>query len=171
MKKRILWFFDLVLGGLLIALVGWPLRLYRAVRGPCDRGPAFLRMVCALFLYFACYAALFEVTARGVRLLQGRSTEPSWRYVDDRFLYAFHPFRAMQLRAGAEVREGDAGRYGAPGVDYVVNEHGGRGPALAPRRRAARASFASAVRPRSARASRKTTPGPRASPPARRSGA
>ena len=63
MKKWILRFLDVVIGGLLTVLIAWPLRVYRKVRGPRDRGPSILRWMCALFLYLACYAVLFEVCA------------------------------------------------------------------------------------------------------------
>jgi lysophospholipase L1-like esterase len=67
---------------------------------------------------------------RGVRIAQGRSINPSWHHVDDRWPYGFHPFRAYEMRPGAVVRRGTAGFRPLVGEEYHINEYGTRGPAL-----------------------------------------
>lgn len=133
MKKALLRIVDVVVGGLGFVLVVWPVRLRRRIAGPTGRGPAFSRALLGIVFLVLYYVAAIEAATRVVRLVQGHPTEPSWRYVDDRFLYAFHPFRAMEMRPGAEVVHGTAGFHNDEGVEYHVNEWGGRGPPLAPR--------------------------------------
>ncbi len=132
--KRALWrIVDAVVGGLGFVLIVWPVRLRRRIAGPTGRGRAFFRTLLSIAFLVLYYVLALEAATRTVRLLQGHPTEPSWRYVDDRFLYAFHPFRAMEMRPGARVVHGTAGFHDKPGVEYHVNEWGGRGAPLAPR--------------------------------------
>ncbi|MHC4548602.1 MAG: SGNH/GDSL hydrolase family protein [Planctomycetota bacterium] len=124
---------DLVVGGVGLALVVWPVRLRRRIAGPAGRGPAFGRTLVSLGFFVLYYVALLEVSVRVVRLCQGRPMGPSWHYVDDGYLFAYHPFRAMELRPGAVVEHGTAGYRSQRGESYVINAYGCRGPALADR--------------------------------------
>lgn len=133
MKKALLRIVDVVVGGLGFVLIVWPVRLRRRIAGPTGRGPAFSRSLLGIVFLLLYYVCVLEAATRVVRLVQGHPTGPSWRYVDDRFLYAHHPFRAMEMRPGAAVVHGTAGFHNEEGVEYHVNEWGGRGPTLAPR--------------------------------------
>jgi lysophospholipase L1-like esterase len=132
-KKALFRIVDVVVGGLGLVLIVWPVRLRRRIAGPTGRGPALSRALLGVFVLLLYYVCVVEVATRVVRLVQGHPTSPSWRYVDDRFLYAFHPFRAMELRPGAAVVHGTAGFHNDEGVEYHINEWGGRGESLAPR--------------------------------------
>lgn len=124
---------DLLVGVPLMALSVWPVRLRRRIAGGrVDGRVYFLRTLASILFIVVYYAMVVEVVARGVALARGRTTTPPWRYVDDRFLYAFHPFRAFETRPNAVVKQGTAG-YHRIGVEYYINEFGARGPALAPK--------------------------------------
>ena len=133
MKKALFRIGDVVLGGLGFVLVLWPVRLRRRIAGPTGRGSVFSRALLSVIFLLLYYVCVVEAAVRVVRLVQGHPTSPSWRYVDDRFLYAFHPFRAMELRPGADVVHGTAGFHNEDGLEYHVNDRGGRGPSLAPK--------------------------------------
>ena len=120
---------DLLFGVPLMLLTVWPIRWRRRIAGPRDRGPAFLRALGSILLLIAYYVVAIEAVARGVQLIRGAPLTPPWRYVDDRYLYEHHAFRAFGLRPGAEVRKGVAG-FNIEGVEYLVNRYGCRGPAM-----------------------------------------
>ncbi|MHC4819960.1 MAG: hypothetical protein ACYTF8_18115, partial [Planctomycetota bacterium] len=130
MKKALLGIADVVVGGLGFVLVVWPVRLRRRVAGPTGRGPAFSRALLGVLVLLLYYGCVLEVVTRGVRIARGRSVSPSWHHVDDRWLYAFHPFRAVEMRPGTVVRRNTAGFRPLSNEEYHINEHGGRGPAL-----------------------------------------
>jgi len=129
-KRALFRIVDVIFGGLGFVLVSWPVRLRRRVAGPTGRGPAFSRALLGVFFLALYYWCVLEVVTRGVRIAQGRSVSPSWHHVDDRWLYAFHPFRAVEMRPGAVVRWNTAGFRPFSHEEYHINEHGGRGPAL-----------------------------------------
>ena len=126
MKKQALAVVDLVVGVPLMMLAPWPVRIRRRIAGP---GTAWRVIVSWLFLLLW-YVVLVETAVRGVRLISGKPTSPSWHYVDDRYLYDDHPFRAVELKPGARYVYGVGGYTGD--VEYRINEHGCRGPALDP---------------------------------------
>jgi lysophospholipase L1-like esterase len=120
-----------LVGGLGMLLIVWPVRLRRRIAGPHGRGRAFGRSLLGLGLICLYYVAIIEVSVRVLRLFQGEPTAPSWHRVDDSYLFAFHPFRAMELRPGAVVEHGTAGHKSRAGESYVINAYGCRGPELA----------------------------------------
>jgi len=132
-KKALLNVGDKLLGVPLMLLFVWPVRWKRKIAGPRDRGPQFWRGFASVLFVVVFYVLVLEGVLRVGQILRGRKPGPSWRYLDDRFLYEFHPTRAFGLRPGADVVWGTAGLYWRKDLEFHINRFGCRGPELAPK--------------------------------------
>ena len=132
-KKALLNVGDKLLGVPLMLLFVWPTRWKRKIAGPRDRGPRFWRGFAGILFVVCFYLLVIEGAFRIGQLLRGHDPSPPWRYLDDRFLYEFHPMRAFGLRPGADVVWGTAGLYWRKDLEIHVNRFGCRGPELAPK--------------------------------------